>query len=101
VVNIKKFDVELSILHVLVAYGIPFLLGICSAVVGHLLAAFGIRRRFRNVSVRLSDLEERFMSLKGRENVQKRWQAKDAEQEILFAAGKPGRQRFDNDPPEF
>jgi hypothetical protein len=63
--------------------------------------AFGIRRGCRRLAVRLSDIEERIMTLKQREYAGRRWEQKEFENKVLSEARRPAASRFDNDPPEF
>lgn len=80
--------------------------GLIAGVVGALIGSSGIWRTCRSLKLRLTDLEAAHLSLRNKGFAQKRWADKD---QLEVELGKlmetsprsSGRQRFDNDPPEF
>lgn len=85
------------------AYLLAFGAGILGGLSVHLVASFGIRRGCRRLSLRVGDIEERLLSLRGKAAASARWQedkfAQEALKEATVAGRRPGR--FDNDPPEY
>lgn len=74
--------------------------GIGAALCLVALALFGIRRGCRKLAVRLNDLEERFMSLRGRKAAAARWEQEDWLKSVTQREARPQKVRYDNDPPE-
>lgn len=74
--------------------------GLFAGVSGSVALNFGISRFCRRLSLRLSDIEERLQSTRGKEMAKARWdQGKWAEELAKQAAAEPiGRKRYDNDP---
>lgn len=85
------------------AYFLAFLSGICGGLLVHLVASFGIRRGCRRLALRLGDIEERLLSMKGKAAASARWEQDKFTQDVLKEAATAGARpkRFDNDPPEF
>jgi hypothetical protein len=62
------------------------------------LSLFGIRRGCRRLAVRVSDLEERFLSLRGKNAAAARWDQEAWLKGVTASERRPVRQRYDNDP---
>lgn len=75
--------------------------GIAGATVVCIAALAGFKRGYRSLVVRVIDLEDRFLSLKGRKAVNARWDAKEWMDSVATAEQRPLVQqpfRYDNDP---
>lgn len=85
------------------AYLLAFGAGLLGGFVVHLVASFGIRRGCRRLAIRLNDVEDRLLSVRGKQAATARWESDKFAQDALKEAATVGRRpgRFDNDPPEY
>lgn len=85
------------------AYLLAFGAGLLGGLGVHLVAAFGIRRGCRRLAIRIGDIEERLLSLRGKAAASARWESDKFAQDALKEAATVGRRpgRYDNDPPEY
>lgn len=79
---------------------ITLLSGFASGVLGSVVWSFGLFRGLRRVALRLSDVEERQLSLKGKKAAAARWDEDQWIKEVAKHEARPpvSAQRYDNDP---
>ena len=81
---------------------LTFLLSLGAAVLVSGLRTFAIERMCRRFGIRLSDMEERVLQLRGKKAAEARWEQEkwnaEALRELQPSGGK--KSRFDNDPLE-
>jgi hypothetical protein len=84
------------------AYFIPSLMGFIMGVLGSVLWSLGIARAYRRLAYRVQDIEDRLLSVKGKNAARARWDEDLWTKELAkqTAAGTVGAKRYDNDPIE-
>lgn len=86
----------------ILAYIVAFCSGLLGGLAGSLLWAFGLRRGCRRLALRLNDVEDRLLSMKGKQAANARWDLQKFEEQALKTEQRPVKTgRYDNDPPEF
>lgn len=84
-----------SVVFVLVT---SFVAGMVGGVLATSIWLFGLRQYALRLNVRLTDLEDRYMSLKGRKMVEAKNKEKDWIDEALKSSQSPQVKQYDNDP---
>lgn len=81
---------------------ITLALGFVAGIAGSLVWGFGVRRSCLRLGLRLADVEERLLSMRGSQAAKARWdQAKWLEQQALDMNAQEKRPvRYANDPPD-
>ena len=79
---------------------LTFLLSLAAAFIVSGLRLFAIERICRRFGIRLNDMEERVLQLRGKKAAEARWDLKSWESEAMkdLQTTNPGAKRYDNDP---
>lgn len=71
--------------------------GLASGVGGSLLYGFGLHRRVTRLSLRVNDLEDRALTVKGRNASNKRWDEEEMVKSLLKEPAESKGVRYAND----